>query len=184
MHGLILVCCLLSTSPADKFIVGAVPPMVQAELPTPPKAVQNEYSLTVWTADWCVPCKSMKPWLTVLYNEGYPIMFADVEKYRVTADGWGVKVVPTLILHNAAGIEVGRIVGWTDETTVRDWLRKANVAKSAKLKKSVPRQKIIYENDYLPISNVSEFWNYPRIGGDASAGTCGPGGCPDGNCPR
>ncbi len=64
-------------------------------------------------AEWCMPCKMMLPILNDLSDDlpqGYFVGKLDVDKNQPTAQKFGVRSIPTLILFKN-GKEVNRFVG-------------------------------------------------------------------------
>lgn len=63
-----------------------------------------------FTADWCGPCRSMRPILSELQAEGVKVTMVDVDKERATANQFGVMAMPTFfIMKNGSPIK--RLVG-------------------------------------------------------------------------
>ncbi|QDP65144.1 MAG: hypothetical protein GOVbin140_45 [Prokaryotic dsDNA virus sp.] len=70
---------------------------------------EEKYPLVLWTAEWCIPCKSLKNWIraqdkfngtttnySVLFgNNDKDIIFKDVDKHKASLP-IGIKSVPTL----------------------------------------------------------------------------------------
>ncbi len=75
--------------------------------------IKDKTVLVDFWADWCMPCKMMLPILNDLSTdlpEGYYVGKLDVEQNQVTAQKYGVRSIPTLILFKD-GKEVNRFVG-------------------------------------------------------------------------
>ncbi len=75
--------------------------------------IKDKTVLVDFWADWCMPCKMMLPILNDLsadLPEGYYVGKLDVEQNQVTAQKYGVRSIPTLILFKD-GKEVNRFVG-------------------------------------------------------------------------
>lgn len=62
---------------------------------------EEKYPLVLWSAEWCIPCKSLKSWIrnqdkfngtTTNDND---IIFKDVDKHKASLP-IGIKSVPTL----------------------------------------------------------------------------------------
>jgi len=63
--------------------------------------------LVDFTAEWCGPCKMMKPILEDLHKtmgEAVRILKLDVDKNPVVANAFGISGVPTLILFKKGNI--------------------------------------------------------------------------------
>jgi len=63
-----------------------------------------------FTAEWCGPCKMIKPQMQELSAQ-IPITFIDVDTSRSTAEHYLVKSVPCAVLIDSFGSERGRLVG-------------------------------------------------------------------------
>ena len=63
-----------------------------------------------FSATWCGPCKQFKPIMEEIANEGYSVMFIDVDEEENTATKYVVRSVPTVVIEEN-GIEVDRFVG-------------------------------------------------------------------------
>jgi thioredoxin 1 len=75
-----------------------------------------------FSATWCGPCKTFKPIVQEVANEGYNIEFIDIDADQDTAVKYGIMSVPTvIILQN--GTEVDRIVGSVSKETVLNKLK-------------------------------------------------------------
>ncbi|MFV0390649.1 MAG: thioredoxin [Paludibacteraceae bacterium] len=79
-------------------------------------------------ADWCMPCKMMAPILNEVADElkedrNRKIAKLDVDKNQATAQKYGIRSIPTLVIFND-GKEVSRIVGVKNKRFLLDELRK------------------------------------------------------------
>ena len=63
-----------------------------------------------FTATWCGPCKSFKPIMNEIANEGYSVQFIDIDQNQTLTSQYNVRSVPTTIIEEN-GIEVDRFVG-------------------------------------------------------------------------
>jgi thiol-disulfide isomerase/thioredoxin len=69
-------------------------------------------SVLYFTADWCQPCKKVKPIVEELNREHVPGMFQiiDVDIAKEMAKSFELKSVPTFVLFEN-GNEVNRLIG-------------------------------------------------------------------------
>lgn len=69
-------------------------------------------TILYFTADWCQPCKKVKPVVEELNREFFPGIFQiiDVDIEIEMAKGFEIKSVPTFILFED-GKEINRIIG-------------------------------------------------------------------------
>tara|TARA_R100000081_G_C4695531_1_gene104819 strand:+ start:109 stop:381 length:273 start_codon:yes stop_codon:yes gene_type:complete len=62
---------------------------------------EEKYPLVLWSAEWCIPCKSLKDWIRNQdkFNgstiNDKDILFKDVDKHKASLP-IGIKSVPTL----------------------------------------------------------------------------------------
>jgi|TARA_B100001964_G_C14235640_1_gene602311 thioredoxin 1 len=63
-----------------------------------------------FSATWCGPCKQFKPIMEEIANEGYSVMFIDVDEEENTATKYVVRSVPTVVIEEN-GIEIDRFIG-------------------------------------------------------------------------
>lgn len=62
-------------------------------------------------ADWCGPCRQMRPALERLAEKGYPIKSIDVDKSPEMAEKYGIGPIPTFIVVDGDGREIDRVSG-------------------------------------------------------------------------
>ena len=67
-------------------------------------------TMKYFSATWCGPCKSFKPVMNEIANEGYSVQFIDIDQSRNMAIQYSVMSVPTVIIEEN-GVEVDRFVG-------------------------------------------------------------------------
>ena len=77
--------------------------------------------LECYSADWCGPCKMLKPLIKELIKEGYDIEIINIDDDKQTALKKEIYSVPTLILYDQ-GIEVGRASGVPSKDEIKGWL--------------------------------------------------------------
>ena len=74
-------------------------------------------------ATWCKPCKVIEPVLQDLSTElNLPLRKINVEDERPLFNKYNVKTVPTIILQDENGNEVGRHTGMITESKLRAFL--------------------------------------------------------------
>lgn len=76
--------------------------------------------LVDFSAQWCAPCRALKPLLRELAAENgqVEIVVVDAEEASQSAARFGVRAFPTLLLFNA-GREVARSVGLLNRSQLR-----------------------------------------------------------------
>ena len=88
--------------------------------------IKNEdVSCIQFSANFCSPCKVLKPLMDKLSNEFQANFYlADIEEDGINlASAAGVRAVPTVIVYKK-GIEVDRQIGGTNENHMRQFLEK------------------------------------------------------------
>ena len=78
-------------------------------------------TMKYFSATWCGPCKSFKPVMNEIANEGYSVQFIDIDQSSNMATQYRVMSVPTVIIEEN-GIEVDRFVGSIPKQQVLDRL--------------------------------------------------------------
>ena len=63
-----------------------------------------------FTATWCGPCKTFKPIVIELKEEGYSIEIIDLDEQQDIAIKYRISSAPTMIIEEN-GIEVDRFIG-------------------------------------------------------------------------
>lgn len=64
-----------------------------------------------FTAEWCGPCRQMRPAVELLEQKGYPIQVIDIDENADLAQRYQVDGVPTFIVVDPDGNELDRISG-------------------------------------------------------------------------
>jgi|TARA_R110001592_G_scaffold327788_1_gene609114 thioredoxin 1 len=67
-------------------------------------------TLKYFSATWCGPCKSFKPIITEIANEGHSVQFIDIDQNSGAASKYNVMSVPTVVIEEN-GIELSRFIG-------------------------------------------------------------------------
>lgn len=84
-------------------------------------------AVVIVTADWCGPCKSLKPKIeSVTQANGVKLIRIDGGADREFAAKLGVRSVPVVILYNG-GKEVGRWAGDRSEGQIESALMRAGL---------------------------------------------------------
>ena len=74
-----------------------------------------------FTATWCGPCKSFKPIMNEIANEGYSVQFIDIDQNQGLTSQHNVGSVPTTVIEEN-GVEVDRFVGALPKESVKNKL--------------------------------------------------------------
>ena len=90
--------------------------------------IKNEdVSVIQFSAEWCGPCKALKPVMDKLsdeFKDKANFYYADIEDGGInTGSAAGIRGVPTVIIYKK-GIEVDRMLGFAGEASVREFLSK------------------------------------------------------------
>ena len=87
----------------------------------------EEVSVIQFSAEWCQPCKALKPVMDKLsdsYKDKANFYYADIENGGInTGSVAGVRGVPTVVIYKK-GIEVDRKVGGVAEGDMKEFLDK------------------------------------------------------------
>jgi len=67
-------------------------------------------TMKYFSAKWCGPCRTFKPIMNEIANEGYSVQFIDIDQNETLASQYNVKSVPTTVIEEN-GVEVDRFVG-------------------------------------------------------------------------
>jgi len=77
-------------------------------------------------AEWCAPCRMLAPTIDAIaeqFSETAGVVKVNVDDNTATAQRYGIKGIPTLILFNA-GKEVERVVGATSKESISRMIEK------------------------------------------------------------
>ena len=77
----------------------------------PSSAATSEPVLLDFHAEWCVPCRQMRTAVAQLSRKGYPIKSIDIDQAPDLKEKYGVDAVPTFIVVDSQGRELGRTSG-------------------------------------------------------------------------
>jgi thioredoxin 1 len=67
-------------------------------------------TIKYFSATWCGPCKTFKPVMNEVVDEGHSVQFIDIDQQQDLAAKHNVRSVPTTIIEEN-GMEVDRIIG-------------------------------------------------------------------------
>ena len=84
-------------------------------------------------AEWCAPCRMLAPTIDDIaeqFGESAGVVKVNVDDNTSTAQRYGIKGIPTLILFSA-GKEVERVVGATSKESISRMIEKHVVVASA-----------------------------------------------------
>ena len=84
-------------------------------------------------AEWCAPCRMLAPTVAAVaehYGETASVVKLNVDDNPSTAQRYGIKGIPTLILFRD-GKEVERVVGATSKESIMKMIEKYAVAKAS-----------------------------------------------------
>jgi len=74
-----------------------------------------------FTADWCQPCKKVKPIVEDMKKEGFQFQMVDADYEQLLVKQFQVKSVPTFILLKD-GKEINRITGAKTREELEDFI--------------------------------------------------------------
>jgi len=89
---------------------------------------QHEYSLLFFSASWCAPCKAMTPVVLAvssMMGERLNTIKLDVDSSASSAEEYGIRSVPTLILvkndeiiaQQVGGLPPSQLMQWLEQNT-------------------------------------------------------------------
>ena len=76
-------------------------------------------------ADWCPPCKKLKPifeQLKVKYEGKLNFVSINTDQYKNVAEAYNISSIPTLLFISADGKELGRMVGYNPAEEIESQL--------------------------------------------------------------
>jgi thiol-disulfide isomerase/thioredoxin len=77
----------------------------------PPTKADSGAVLLDFHAEWCGPCRQMRPAVEQLVNGGYPVKSIDIDRSPRLASRYHIEAVPTFIVVDSAGEELDRRTG-------------------------------------------------------------------------
>lgn len=72
-------------------------------------------------ADFCQPCKAMKPIVATAQENGYDIEYFDAEERKDIVEQYNVRSVPTFVKVKG-GVEESRLIGAIPPSVFMKWL--------------------------------------------------------------
>jgi thioredoxin 1 len=89
--------------------------------------LQSEKPVLVdFWAEWCAPCRMLAPTIDAIaeqFGDSASVVKLNVDDNTTTAQRYGIKGIPTLILFNQ-GKEVERVVGATSQQSISRMIEK------------------------------------------------------------
>ena len=83
--------------------------------------MNNNKGIIYFSAPWCGPCKMLGPIMDSLISEGMKVNKVNVDYEPSLLKQYNVKSIPTLILTDLDGNELGRKVGGLSKQQVTDF---------------------------------------------------------------
>lgn len=90
-----------------------------------PSGAASDVTLLDFHAEWCGPCKQMRPAIEQLTEAGLPIKAIDVDKSPKWAERYSVQSVPTFIVIDSNGKELDRTAGAQPAADLERFFRRA-----------------------------------------------------------
>lgn len=84
----------------------------------------NNVRMDYYTAAWCGPCRSVKPFIHELQADGWNINIIDSDQNRDLVVTNQVSGIPTFIIYKN-GVQVRRFTGAKPKSTILDELTRA-----------------------------------------------------------
>ena len=77
--------------------------------------------LVDFNADWCGPCRMLRPILEELVNDDYKIVSVNIDSEEDLAEKYSVSSIPCLVLFEN-GNEINRMIGLQSKDTIEEML--------------------------------------------------------------
>jgi len=94
------------------------------------EAINNDKAtLILFSADWCGPCKMLKPTLEKIeesFSESYNFVKVDISEVEETTKRFNIKNIPTCVI-TKAGKEIGRFSGVRSEIQIKNFLEESSL---------------------------------------------------------
>ena len=83
-----------------------------------------DVQLLFFSSQACLPCQQVKPAVSQMLSEGYPVVPVDIDQRSDLANRYQVQQIPCFVLA-VNGQEVDRVVGNRTATTLKAWMQSA-----------------------------------------------------------
>jgi thioredoxin 1 len=83
--------------------------------------MNNERGIMYFSAPWCGPCKMLGPVMDGLISEGMKVNKINCDYDVSLVQKYGIKSIPTLILTDLKGNEIGRRTGALTKQQITDF---------------------------------------------------------------
>tara|TARA_R110001632_G_scaffold230110_1_gene367167 strand:- start:67 stop:327 length:261 start_codon:yes stop_codon:yes gene_type:complete len=83
--------------------------------------MNNNKGIIYFSAPWCGPCKQLGPIMDGLEKYNVKVKKINCDYDTSTTQQYGIKSIPTLILTDLEGNEIGRKVGVQTQQQILDW---------------------------------------------------------------
>ena len=94
------------------------------------EAINNDkMTLILFSADWCGPCKLLKPTLAKIeesFSESHDFIKVDISEVEETTKKFNIRNIPTCVL-TKAGNEIGRFTGVKTEDQIKKFLSESSL---------------------------------------------------------
>ncbi len=160
--------------------IPALLPMLNDKMPEVADTARETLQAIAWKpqtvlvdfyADWCPPCRVMKPIIAELDKEGHPIVEVDVDLHPDLAEKFNVASIPTFALIQGDQV-ITQSVGAVSKTRLLSMLRQ--IPKTAEADRSIASEWQVY-GPLMALSNENAWVRFQALGALASQGeTYGP----------
>ena len=83
-----------------------------------------DVQLLFFSSQACLPCQQVKPAVSQMLSEGYPVVPVDIDQRSDLANRYQIEQIPCFVL-TVNGQEVHRVVGNRTATTLKAWMQSA-----------------------------------------------------------
>jgi thiol-disulfide isomerase/thioredoxin len=109
-----------------------------------------------FTATWCGPCQAMKPVVEQLKQAGYPVRAVDIDQHPDLAERYNVHAVPTFVVVQPGGEELGRISGANTASGLATLYRKSVAGWTADRAEAEPEERVAEAEPEAPDADSEE----------------------------